>query len=105
MVLPLGPFRRGTPSNAGTQWGEDVLSRRYTVNLGGPIIKDKLWFAFSTKQDPSILTPQSFNSVQGLNVLDPTAPANTAGYASGAGQPSSAAMNINKTSLAFVESR
>lgn len=91
---PLGPFRWGPtqsrPSNAGNGNTEDFLTRRYTVNIGGPIIKDLWWFSFSTKQDPAISTPQTFSSVQNLNTYDSTItgllPAVVPGYASGAGQ-------------------
>lgn len=40
------------PTNAGTTNGEDILSRTYTLQVGGPIWKDKIWFNVSTKKNP-----------------------------------------------------
>lgn len=67
---PLGMRPSTKPSNAGNQNGEDVLTRNYTVNIGGPIIKDHLWFSLSTKLDPAIVTPQTFSDVRGLTTGD-----------------------------------
>ncbi len=67
---PLGMRPNTKPSNAGTLAGEDVLNRNYTLNLGGPIIKDMLWFSLSTKLDPATITPQTFNNVTSLTTGD-----------------------------------
>ena len=69
-LRPLGP----KPNNAGTINSEDNLSRSYAVWIGGPIIKDKLWFAVSTKLDPAIVTPFSLQSVVGQTTFDGGAP-------------------------------
>jgi len=51
-VAPRGLRPAVAPSNSGGTNGEDVLSRAYTLQLGGPIWKDKIWFNFSTKKNP-----------------------------------------------------
>lgn len=95
---PLGMRPNGArPSNAGSLWGEDILNRETTVNLGGPIIKDKLWFSFSTKLLPDSSTPQTLSNVSGLFVYDPTAPANTPAFATSAGQSGGPFTRIDKT--------
>ncbi len=58
------------PTNSGTLSSEDEMTRRWTVAIGGPIIKDKLWFSLSTKQDPSIMTPRSFADLRGILMGD-----------------------------------
>lgn len=70
-LRPLG----AKPSNAGTNNSEDNLNRSYSLWLGGPIIKDKLWFAVSTKLDPTITAPFSMQSVTGLTTFDGNAAA------------------------------
>ena len=67
---PRGDQPNTAPANAGNLASEDELTRRWTVTLGGPIIKDRLWFSLSTKQDPSILTPRTFSDVRGLTMGD-----------------------------------
>ena len=95
---PLGMRPTGSrPSNAGTSWGEDVQNREATLNMGGPILKDKLWFSVSTKLFPTSASPQTLNSTLGLNVYDPTAPAGTAAFASGAGQSGNPYSLFSKT--------
>lgn len=37
--------------------GVDDLTRNYSLWMGGPILKDRLWFTVSTKQDPPSSTP------------------------------------------------
>ncbi len=76
---PLGPFQPGTGQsrgNVGVGVLEDGLNRSYSLWLGGPIVKDRLWFALSTKLDPSAYTPQNFNTITGLNTGDTQRPAN-----------------------------
>lgn len=67
---PRGDQPGTAPSNSGTLASEDEMTRRWTVTLGGPILKDKLWFSLSTKQDPAILTPRSYTDVRGLTLGD-----------------------------------
>lgn len=42
--------------------GVDDLSRSYSIWLGGPIVKDALWFTVSTKLDPPASTPTVWNN-------------------------------------------
>jgi hypothetical protein len=82
-VPPLGMRKGGIPSNAGTQNTEDWIGREYSLWVGGPIIKDRLWFAASTKLNPTSVTPQNFSNVAGLTTGDGTgAPA----FGTGTGQ-------------------
>ncbi|MBI4911787.1 MAG: carboxypeptidase regulatory-like domain-containing protein [Acidobacteria bacterium] len=67
---PRGDQPNTKPANAGTLTSEDELTRKWTVTLGGPIIKDRLWFSLSTKQDPSSLTPRQFSDVRNLTLGD-----------------------------------
>ena len=70
---PLGGFRPGTGllrGNVGVSRSEDALNRSYALWLGGPIIKDRLWFAVSTKLDPATNTPQTFSNVSGFTTGD-----------------------------------
>jgi len=57
---PWAPYAEG--GNNGTE-GVDALNRAYTLWLGGPIIKDKLWFAVSTKLNPPAVGFGTFTSV------------------------------------------
>jgi len=96
---PLGMRPLGTrPSNAGTTWGEDVLNREWTINLGGPIIKDKLWFSLSSKLFPTSATPQTLNSTLGLFTYESLLTGvNVPGYASGSGESGGPFSLLSKT--------
>jgi len=48
----LRPSPGSNPSNYGKTNGEDTLTRTYTLQVGGPIWKDKIWFNVSTKKNP-----------------------------------------------------
>ena len=101
---PLGMRPLGAPvSNAGSTWGEDVESREVTLNMGGPILKDKLWFSISTKLFPTSASPAVLNSTLDLNVYDPTAPANTRAFASGVGQSGTPYSVMSKTKFYEVK--
>jgi hypothetical protein len=52
-IAPRGLRPTGTQPSQGV----DDLARNYTVWLGGPILKDMLWFTFSSKQDPASSNP------------------------------------------------
>lgn len=67
-IAPLG-MRTG-PTAAKPNPGTDLLNRNYTLWVGGPIIKDKLWFAASTKLDPAQSTAQNLADVSGLTTGD-----------------------------------
>lgn len=58
---PRGTRPAVVPGNGGSGATEDTLSRAYTLQLGGPIIKDKLWFSASTKQNPSTVATATFS--------------------------------------------
>lgn len=63
-IAPLG--MRPGPTAAKPNPGTDLQNRAYTLWVGGPIIKDKLWFAASTKLDPSQATGNNLSDVSGL---------------------------------------
>lgn len=66
-IRPSGqrPTQRDNP-------GTDDMSRAYTLWVGGPIIKDVLWFAASTKLDPVGATAQTLpNLTTAPNTGDP----------------------------------
>lgn len=65
-MAPPGLRPNGAQPNPGT----DLMNREYTVWLGGPIIKDALWFSASTKLDPILLTANSLSNVAGLTTGD-----------------------------------
>ncbi len=46
------PSQGSTPGNYGKTQGEDLLNRTYTLQVGGPIWKDKIWFNVSTIKNP-----------------------------------------------------
>ncbi len=48
------------PVNAGTGATEDTLTKNYTIQVGGPIIKDRLWFSASSKQNPTTVTTATY---------------------------------------------
>jgi len=75
-IAPLGMRPNGAKPNPGI----DDLNRNYTLWVGGPIIVDKLWFAASTKLDPSQSTANNLNDVTGLQTGDSPAGARGAGY-------------------------
>jgi len=50
-IAPLGMRNGG--ANAKPAPGVDDASRAYTIFIGGPVIKDRLWFTASTKLDPA----------------------------------------------------
>ncbi len=104
-VPPKGMRQLGpAPGNAGTQVAEDLMTRSYTLQVGGPIIKDKLWFAASTKLDPVAVLAQNLNDVTGLNVGDPTAAAPVPPATSNAYQPgTSGAAFIRQDANQFYE--
>ncbi len=69
-IAPLGMRPGGAKPNPGT----DLLNRNYTLWVGGPILKDKLWFSASTKLDPAQATANNLADVSGLLTGDsPTA--------------------------------
>lgn len=75
-VAPMGLRPLGAkPTNAGTGNAEDGLNRSYALWIGGPIVKDKVWFAVSTKLDPTLTAPFSMQSVTGLTTFDGNQPA------------------------------
>lgn len=43
------------PGNAGTGATEDTLGKAYSIQVGGPILKDRLWFSASSKQNPTTI--------------------------------------------------
>ncbi len=57
---PRGTRPSIVPVNGGSGATEDTLSKAYTLQLGGPIIKDRLWFSASTKQNPTTVGIISF---------------------------------------------
>jgi len=65
---PLGPFRPnedlvvGDANNRRTI-GSDNFTKDFSLWLGGPIIKDKLWFALATKISPTGLAVQRADTV------------------------------------------
>lgn len=63
-VVPLGQRFAISSSRARTNPGADQQNLEYTAFMGGPIVKDKLWFTFST-----VLTPGIF----GFNTISPLA--------------------------------
>ncbi|GLH69674.1 hypothetical protein GETHPA_12070 [Geothrix rubra] len=89
-IAPLGMRPNST---ARPNPGTDDLNRNYTLWVGGPILKDKLWFAASTKLDPSQSTPNNLNDVTGLQTGDSPASARGAGYV-----PATTGMPFNITS-------
>lgn len=68
-VVPLGQRFAINSSRARTNPGSDQQNLEYTAFIGGPIVKDKLWFTFST-----VLTPGIF----GFNTI--SAPVGNAAY-------------------------
>lgn len=50
---PRGDRATLVPSNAGTALANDILSRAYSLTVGGPILKDRLWFQIGTKAQPA----------------------------------------------------
>ncbi|GLH73546.1 hypothetical protein GETHLI_20480 [Geothrix limicola] len=82
---PLG--MRNAPANAKPAPGVDDASRAYTIWIGGPIVKDRLWFTASTKLDPSTGTTVTWANPAlsgGTNTGDAAATAGPA-YLTGAG--------------------
>lgn len=67
---PRGMRPNIIPANAGTGVLEDSLDRAHTIWIGGPILKDRLWFAFSTKLQPNAVAPNSFDNLGGLTTGD-----------------------------------
>jgi outer membrane receptor for ferrienterochelin and colicin len=70
---PLGPFRPNEDlvvgdSNNRRTIGSDNFTKDFSLWLGGPIIKDKLWFALSTKISPTALSAQRTDAL-GTNVM------------------------------------
>ncbi len=61
-AAPRGLRPAVAPSNSGLTNGEDILSRTYTLQVGGPIWKDRIWFNFSTKQNPQSATQGTFSA-------------------------------------------
>lgn len=104
-VPPKGMRQQGpAPGNAGTQVAEDLMTRNYTLQVGGPIIKDKLWFAASTKLDPVTVLAQNLSDVTGRNVYDPSAAAPVPPATSNAYQPAtSGAAFIRQDANQFYE--
>lgn len=74
---PRGLRPAVAPGNAGTGATEDSLSRAYTIQVGGPIIKDRLWFSASSKQNPSTVTTATFANPSVLTTYYTGAPAYT----------------------------
>ncbi len=59
---PLGDRPGSKPSNTGANYGEDLLGREYTLTMGGPIIKDMLWFQIGTKKNPASATARTLSN-------------------------------------------
>ena len=59
-VVPLGERFLVNSSRSRTQPGLDGQNLEYTAFMGGPIVKDKLWFTFSTVLTPGIF---GFNTI------------------------------------------
>ncbi|MBI4912829.1 MAG: TonB-dependent receptor [Acidobacteria bacterium] len=66
---PRGDRATLAPSNAGTALANDILSRAYSLTLGGPILKDRLWFQIGTKAQPATYTAGTIAS-PGSTVLN-----------------------------------
>lgn len=66
---PRGTRPAVVPANGGTGITEDSLGRAYTLQLGGPIIKDTLWFSASTKQNPNTINPPPLLAFSNPSVL------------------------------------
>ena len=83
-VSPRGLRPATPPTNAGRLYSEDLRNAAYTLLVGGPIVKDRLWFSASTKKNPLTSTAQAFASTAGLTTLDSTpaymAPTNAQAY-------------------------
>ncbi|MDR0498223.1 MAG: TonB-dependent receptor [Holophagales bacterium] len=61
---PLGPYRPNeTEADNTRSVGSDNFAKDFSLWLGGPIIKDKLWFAFSTKMSPTSLVTRRLSSL------------------------------------------
>jgi len=96
---PLGmrpATTRAALSNAGNAYTEDILSRETTLNMGGPIVKDKLWFSISTKLFPTSSSASSLQNTQGLYSYDRTNQTVPA-FASGVGESGAAFPVLSKT--------
>lgn len=81
---PRGLRPGQVPPNAGTGRTEDLRNASHTLLVGGPIIKDHLWFSVSTKLTPQTSSSSSFSNVAGLTTWDGNAPAYITAFS---GQP------------------
>ncbi len=71
-VSPRGMRPTLNPVNSGVGISEDLRNATYTLLVGGPILKDRLWFSVSTKKDPQSSAAAALYSTQGLTTLDGT---------------------------------
>lgn len=68
----LAPLGQRPLSSSQPNPGTDDMSRTYAVWMGGPIVKDRLWFAVSTKLDPVSYFPTNYFPTS-AGRLDPAA--------------------------------
>ncbi|BDU72540.1 TonB-dependent receptor [Mesoterricola silvestris] len=68
-VSPRGLRPASAPINSGTGLSEDLRNASYTLIIGGPILKDRIWFSVSTKKDPQNSIAAALYSTQGLSTL------------------------------------
>lgn len=59
---PRGLRPAVVPSNAGTNYAEDLRGAEHTLLVGGPILKDRLWFSLSTKFFPNSASGGTFSN-------------------------------------------
>jgi len=74
---PRGTRPSLIPANGGTGATEDTMTSNYTVQLGGPIIKDRLWFSGSTKQNPTSVVTATYANPSSLTTYYTGLPAYT----------------------------
>jgi outer membrane receptor for ferrienterochelin and colicin len=64
-VAPRGGYRPVLAAGNQPNEGSDIWTREYTVFLAGPIVKDTLWFTFSTKLSPPSATANNLSAATG----------------------------------------